>query len=74
MKVLWIINCVLPEAGKKLNIPFSYNAGWLEGQISVLENKLDSMGIIAVSKVKHILKGQQNNITYFVFPEMGGVI
>ena len=72
MRVLWILNMVLPSVAKELNIKTSASGGWLVDY----SNKLSSdpefeLATMTYANVKEPIDKVVNNIRNFIFPGAG---
>jgi len=71
MNVLWLVNIVLPEAGKALGITSSVFGGWLTGAINGIRNRIESITIATIGgkDVNQILECDVGNVHYIIFPK-----
>lgn len=71
MKILWLVNSVMPEAAALFGVPGEASGGWLEGQLNRLR-KGNSMTVAAVTpKTAQIVQGIVNGVEYILLPKGG---
>lgn len=71
MKILWLVNVVMPEAAKLFGVSGAASGGWLEGQLNRLR-KGNSMTVVAVSpQTAQIVQGIVNGVEYVLLPKGG---
>jgi glycosyltransferase involved in cell wall biosynthesis len=70
MKILWITSFVLPQAAEYVGVNKIHFGGWVSQMINQL--KLDNnvtLGIAMKSSVKTLKKVEENNVSFYFFPE-----
>ncbi|TYR36838.1 glycosyltransferase [Sphingobacterium phlebotomi] len=70
MKILWIVNIVMPDMAKFLKLRESNLGGWLSGLANELKKNNDiELYICTVSNViKTVISAQLDGVTYYVIP------
>ena len=68
MKVLWLVNVVMPEPADVLGMNGTSFGGWLTGALNGIYDKLDSIIIVTIGHVREIKKIQVENKTYIIYP------
>ena len=69
MKIVWLINIVLPEYGKKINIPYSNSGGWILGCLEKIStnSEIDLSVVFPVDSEIENECTEINNIKYYPF-------
>jgi glycosyltransferase involved in cell wall biosynthesis len=70
MKVVWLVNLLLPDICEKLNFTKSYGGGWVNTLLKDLNKSDDSINfyVIAPSNLSKVEAHLINNITYILVP------
>ena len=69
MRILWIVNTILPYPAKQLNMTKSSFGGWINGLANALKEKNEiELGIATVYNGKEIKKYYDGMITYYLIP------
>ena len=69
MRILWLINVMLPDAAKMLGEEESCMGGWIQGSLnSIKQQNIDMCICILTSKVHEINELQMDNISYKLIP------
>ena len=69
MKILWIVNTILPYPAKQLNIEKCAFGGWLNGLANELKKQKEiKLGIATVYNGNEIKEFYDGNITYYLIP------
>jgi hypothetical protein len=68
MRVLWIVNMLLPEIAQHLNVKTSLSGSWMEDASQKLSKKGSVNLSIACVYGKEFKKIKINNITYYLIP------
>ncbi len=69
MKVLWLINIIMPAVAKKLNLPANNTGGWLLGQLfSLKDANIDLVVCHASALVNEIVTIEDNGVKYITVP------
>lgn len=69
MKILWLVNVVMPEAGMALNVPGSVFGGWLTGALNGIRDMVEQITIVAPSsKITDIKSCDIDNVKYILIP------
>lgn len=72
MKIVWLINIVMPELAEELGLWKTNLGGWLIGQMNGLKGKGHQLTIVSVSSgVKNETWKSLRGISYCVLPETG---
>lgn len=77
MKLLWLVNIVLPEAADALVLPKRPGGSWLSAQIAALRPQLAAgriqLTVLALSgKIKQLRSTQVEGVRYLVLPDRPG--
>lgn len=69
MKVIWLVNIVLPMAASALQLPATYAGGWLEGQIQRLNNEdIEIFVISPVAADQEMMTVDIGNTHHYLMP------
>lgn len=69
MRVLWLVNVVVPEAGLLLNIDYSVFGGWIVGNIENIKEKIEDFYVATTSRaVSEVKECRIGNVHYIIFP------
>lgn len=69
MRILWLINIVLPCIAEKIHAPISNAAGWLVGIANLLQQQESIELVVCFPYIgKKSIQGQINRISYYGFP------
>lgn len=72
MRVLWIVNMVLPDAAKKLNVKTSFSGSWLVDPLkSLSEDKDIELATMTYGFVEERQIVTVNNVRHYIFPGAG---
>lgn len=73
MKILWIINNILPPLCKKIGIKEGHGGGWLYSSLKKLleTNSNDKYSVASVWEGNEFLEYEIDNVTYFLLPLFG---
>jgi len=76
MKILWIINTILPYPAQKLNMKTSVFGGWLNSLLSELEKskEIDKIAIVSTYNGNELKKFVDKKITYYLSPVRNNVV
>lgn len=69
MKILWVINVMLPELAINLNQNYSYSGGWMHQFKNSISQNNDLTICCFDTKVKYLIKRKIEKITYYVIPK-----
>lgn len=70
MKIVWLVNIVMPELAEELGLWKTSLGGWLVGQLEGLKNTGNDITIITVpADVNEIVYRKINNINYYLVPK-----
>lgn len=74
MKLLWVVNIILPQAAHILNENESAFGGWISQMVNQLSKKPDiELAVVAKSdKVNDVKKHLHGNVTYYFVPQRNG--
>ena len=71
MKILWIVNNIMPKLAEKTGLTASASGSWLIDLSNQLSQKKDVMLAIAAVGGKQFAKYELDNITYYLLPGTG---
>lgn len=68
MKVLWLVNIVLPKVGWQLGISSSVFGGWILGALNGIKNVVDITVATVSTEIDTVKECNIDNVNYIVFP------
>lgn len=69
MKILWLINTIMPAQAQKYNLPGTSMGGWINGMLEALRDKNIEISICAVSRgVQETQFFSEEEIGYYTVP------
>jgi len=69
MRVLWVVNIILPQIAIELNLSGTFSGGWIDSMRQQLcKNNNIQLSIAARGPVEKVEKRTIENIDYYVFP------
>ena len=72
MKILWVLNMVMPEAAKALGIQTSFSGGWLIDYMRCLAEDPDmELATMTYAGVKEPIIETVNGVKHYIFPGGG---
>lgn len=72
MKILWVVNMLLPDCAEKLNLKTSASGGWLIDFSKRLSCDSDiELGVVTCANVDNFTHFTHNNVKWFVIPGGG---
>ena len=72
MKILWVLNMVMPDAAKELGVKTSFSGGWLVDYMHRLSNDSDiELATMTYANVKNPITETVNNVRHYIFPGGG---
>ena len=70
MKVLWLVNIVMPEACECFNINSTNTGGWLVGAYNNIIDKLDSLVIVTTFNGESVKSCRVGKTEYYLVPQV----
>ncbi|MBQ4109868.1 MAG: glycosyltransferase family 4 protein [Clostridia bacterium] len=75
MKILWIVNMVLPDIADALNLKTNFSGGWLVDYSNRLSEDSDfELAIMTYANVDNYIDKKVSNIRSFIFPGGGKML
>lgn len=72
MKILWVLNMVMPDASKELGLKTSFSGGWLVDYMSRLSEDRDiQLATMTYANVEKPIVEMVNNVRHYIFPGGG---
>lgn len=72
MKVLWVLNMVMPDAAKELGMKTSFSGGWLVDYVRCLAEDPDmELATMTYANVSKPIAQTINNVKHYIFPGGG---
>ena len=69
MKILWLVNIIMPDLSKALGRDKSVHGGWLTGALGAVRESGNGLVVCTVEKREDVLKEEANGVTYYVVPQ-----
>lgn len=72
MKILWVLNMVMPDAAKAIGIQTSFSGGWLVDYVRRLGEDPDvELATMTYANVPRLIMQEVNGVKYYIFPGGG---
>lgn len=72
MKILWVLNMVMPEAAKALKLKTSFSGGWLIDYMRCLAEDPDiELATMTYANVPQLIEAEVNGVKHYIFPGGG---
>ncbi len=70
MRIMWFVNIPFSKVSQHLKSQEAVLGGWMETMLQELRNttNMDFAVVWAGSKVKNVVKIEQGNVSYYIFP------